>query len=107
MVKVESVVFWILMLTVIGILIWLAFGSPEFERSLIAIGIFVASSEIMLWKTLFNFDNKNFERFSEIDKKTSLGFEKVRSDFRVMDGRLVGIEKSVGEIRDILRKKDI
>lgn len=107
MVKAESVAFWVLILSVIGILIWLAFGSPEFERSLIAIGIFVASSEIFLWKALFGFDNKNFERFSKLDKKTSVGFERVRSDFKLVNDRLGNIEKSVVEIRDSLLGRSV
>jgi len=89
----DSIVFWILMIVIIGVSIWLAFGSPDFERSLLMVVIFFAGSEILLWRNLF-----------DRDRKVAVGFERVRSDFRVMDGRLVGIEKSVGEIRDILRK---
>jgi len=82
MIRAESIVFWILILTVIGVVIWLAFGSPDFERSLLMIMIFVAGSEILLWKFLF-----------KIDKKTAIGFEKIKGDFKI-------IKKDVSEIKD-------
>jgi len=96
--KIESIIFWILILTIIGISVWLAFGSPVFETSLIAVMIFVACSEILLWKFLFSFD-----------KRTAVGFEKVRSDLKVMDNkfenRLRNIENNLGEIKDKLIKR--
>lgn len=103
MIRADDVLFWILMFVIIGVSIWLGFGSPDFESSLLMLTVFVAGSEILLWRSLF-----------AKDKKVAVGFEKVRGDFRVMDGRLgniedrlVGIEKSVGVIRDSLigRKK--
>ena len=96
MVKFIDVLFWILILVIVGILIWLAFGSPEFENSLIAIGIFVASSEVLLWKAFF-----------KIDKRTSIGFERVKLDFERIndklgnvDNRLKDIENDVKDIKN-------
>ena len=113
MVKFIDILFWILILVIVGILIWLAFGSPEFESSLIAIGIFVASSEVLLWKALFAFDKRSAVRLSSIDKKTSIGFERVKLDFeRVndklgnvgnrlenMNNKLINIESDANEIK--------
>jgi len=96
----DSIVFWILMVVIIGVSIWLAFGSPDFQNSLLMVVLFFAGSEILLWRNLFVRDKKVAVGFERV----KLDFEKVRSDFRVMDGRLAGIEKSVGEIRDILRE---
>ncbi|MBU1136024.1 MAG: hypothetical protein ABIG37_00025 [Nanoarchaeota archaeon] len=87
MVKAEDVVFWILILAVIGIVIWLAFGSPGFETSLFMIALFVATSEILLWRNLF-----------AIDKQTAVGFEKIRS-------KLVKIESSLKRIETKLKIK--
>lgn len=100
MIKFEHILFWVLILVIIGIAVWLAFGSPEFENSLITIGIFVATSEILLWKFLFSMDNKNIDRFSKLDKKTAIGFEKVKSDFKLVNNRLGNIEKNINEIKD-------
>lgn len=77
MVRIEDILFWILILAVIGLAIWLAFGSPNFENSLLAIIIFVASSEILLWRFLFS-----------LDKKTALGFEKVRNKLDNIEDKL-------------------
>ena len=104
MVRVEDIVFWILITSIIGISIWLAFGSPLFESSLIAIMIFVATSEILLWKTLFSFDIKNADRIHTIENKTSLGFEKVRSDIRDVNTKLSNIEKDISEIKNTIIK---
>ncbi len=91
MVKIEHILFWILILIIVGLLIWLAFGSPEFESSLIAIGIFVAGSEILLWRAFFS-----------IDKRTSIGFERVKLDFERVNDKLGGIENDVNEMKNTL-----
>jgi len=105
MVRLEYVIFWILILSVIGIALWLAFGSPEFNSSLIAIAIFVASSVIFLWKALFAIDKRNAVGLIKVDKKTALGFERVRSDFRGVNNKLSNIERDVNEIKNILKNK--
>ncbi len=99
--KIEHIIFWILILSIIGISVWLAFCSPSFETSLLTVAIFFAGSEILLWKFLFFYD-----------KKTAVGFEKVRGDLKVMgnkfesiENRLGGIEGGIGEIRDKLIKR--
>jgi len=89
MVKIEHILFWILILIIVGLLIWLAFGSPEFESSLIAIGIFVAGSEILIWKAFFS-----------IDKRTAVGFERVKFGFERVDNRLKNIENNVNDIKN-------
>ena len=99
MARIEDILFWILILVVIGIAIWLAFGSPDFENGLIAIVIFVASSEILLWKTLFTFDKKSVARLSSIDKRTSIGFERVKLDFERVNDKLQSIKNDINEIK--------
>lgn len=102
MVKAEDIVFWILILTVIAVAIWLAFSSPDFENSLLMLIIFVASSEILLWRALFS-----------VDKRTSIGFEKVNSDIGEIKNnvswikdKLMSIESSTKKIEArLLRKK--
>jgi hypothetical protein len=93
---IDSIAFWILILIILGIAIWLAFGSPEFNSSLIAIIIFVAMSEIYLWKAFF-----------KIDKKTSLGFGKVRSEFKITNHKLKDINSRLSAIaKDIIEIKN-
>lgn len=80
--KIEYILFWIFILAVIGIAIWMLFGSPTLEAGLISIGLFVAGSEILLWRNLF-----------AVDKGAAVGFERVRSDFKI-------IKKDIKDIKD-------
>lgn len=87
MVKIEDVLFWILILAIVGIAIWLLFGSPTLEAGLISIGLFVATSEILLWRCLFG-----------LDKKTALGFERAGNDIRNIRTDINRINKNVEDI---------
>ena len=85
-IKLADIVFWLLILAAIGVAIWLLVGSPTIETGLLMITIFIASSEILLWQALF-----------KIDKKTEVGFEKVKSRFDKIDYQL-------NEIKSLVRK---
>lgn len=88
MVKITDIVFWLLILAVIGIALWMLFGSPTLEVGLVSISLFVAGSEILLWRALFS-----------VGKRTAIGFEKVKFGFERVDNRLKNIEKDVNEIK--------
>lgn len=94
MVRVEDILFWILILVALGIAIWLAFGSPEFENSFLAVIIFVATSEILLWRFLF-----------AIDKRSAVGFEKVKNRLENVENRLINIDSSIIKINKKLKIK--
>lgn len=83
-IRIEDIVFWIVILLLIALAIWLIIGSPTDTASIIAIAIFISSSELLLWKTIFKFD-----------KKTALGFEKVKSRFDNIDYKLKEINKKL------------
>jgi len=85
-IKLENIAFWILILAAVGVAIWLLIGSPTIEQGLLMITIFIATSEILLWKALFR-----------IDKKSAVGFEKVKSRFDKIDYQL-------NEIKLLIRK---
>ncbi len=76
-IKLTDMLFWLLLLAAVGVAIWLLVGSPTIEQGLLMITIFVATSEILLWKTMFS-----------VDKKTAIGFEKVKSRFDKIDYQL-------------------
>ena len=76
-IKLQDIIFWILILAAVGVAVWLLVGSPTIEQGLLMITIFIATSEILLWKTLFL-----------IDKKTAISFEKVKSRFDKIDYQL-------------------
>lgn len=82
--KIENILFWVLILAAIGVAVWLLIGSPTIEQGLLMITIFIATSEILLWKALF-----------QADKKTAVGFEKVKSRFDKVDYQLNEIKSLV------------
>ncbi|MDO8517360.1 MAG: hypothetical protein Q7S33_04525 [Nanoarchaeota archaeon] len=67
--KTEDIIFWIIICLIVGVALWKLVGSPTDTTALISITLFVAGSEIILWKALFN-----------IDKKTEIGFIKMKND---------------------------
>ena len=69
MAKFEDILFWILIVLIIGIAIWKIIGSPTDTVALISITLFVASSEILLWKEFYN-----------INKRTAIGFNNIKND---------------------------
>ena len=91
--RTEKIVFWVLMLAIIGIVIWLAFGSPDFENGVLAIILFFVASEILLWKALF-----------AVDRRASLGFERVKSGFKEFKDRLGGMEDRLEDIELSIKK---
>jgi len=53
-----DVLFWVLLLAGIGIILWLLFGSPDVISALISVVLFVATSEMLLWKKLFEVEKE-------------------------------------------------
>jgi len=88
--KIEDIIFWLLIIAVIGVIIWMLSGSPPLENSLLMISIFIATSELLLWKALF-----------KIDKKTALGFEKIKKS---MNNNYSQIKNHLNKIEDSLKK---
>jgi membrane protein implicated in regulation of membrane protease activity len=83
--KTEDIIFWLIIGLIVGVAIWKLFGSPTDTATLISIALFVAGSEIILWKALF-----------KIDKKTTVGFERVKN-------QLGNIQKDIKEIKLLIK----
>jgi len=83
-IKIEDIVFWFIILLMVALAIWLISGSPTDTNAIIALTVFVAASELLLWKNLFS-----------IDKKTAISFEKVKSRFDKIDYQLKEIKSLV------------
>ncbi len=86
----ENLAFWIIIILLIALAVWMISGSPTDTSAIIAIAVFVAASEILLWKSLFS-----------IDKKTAIGFEKIRND---IDSLKKEIRTNTLEIKEMIRK---
>lgn len=94
MIKIEDILFWILILAIVGIIIWMLVGSPTLENGLISIGLFVIGSEILLWRALF-----------AIDKRTSIGFEKVKLSFEKVKNNIDNLKNEINNRFDKINSR--
>ena len=97
-IKLEDIVFWILIAIIIAIVIWILSGSPALENSLPSLITLVIASEILLWKALFS-----------IDKKTSNGFIKIKNDMnnirKDISNLRIELRSELKEIKNIIKKR--
>lgn len=93
-IKIEDILFWILIAGIIAVALWLLSGSPPETNALIAVTVFIAASEILLWRTLFL-----------NDKKTAIGFERVKLRFDKIDEKLEKISNQLNKKNFIKRRK--
>lgn len=84
MVRIEDIIIWILILAIIAIAIWLLSGSPTETNALISIALFIATSEILLWKKVFS-----------IDKCAAVGFAKVKGKLNVIENKIDNIDRKL------------
>ncbi len=81
MMRIEDIIFWILISAVIGVAIWIMLGSPPLENGVLMMVIFIATSEILIWRYMFS-----------LDKKTAVSFVKLRTEmnnrFNTIDNKL-------------------
>ncbi len=88
--KLEDIIFWLLIIAIIAVALWLLSGSPPETNALIAVAVFVAASEILIWKNLF-----------KIDKKTAIGFERMK---RNIENKFSKIHNELNEIKSLIKK---
>ncbi len=88
--KIEDVVFWVIISLIIATALWLLSGSPPEANALVSIALFVAASEILIWRKLF-----------DIDKKNAVGFEKVRTEIQILKKDL---NYQLNEIKNLIKK---
>lgn len=97
-IKIEDIIFWIFILIIIGTALWLLHGSPPEMSAIITVGLAVAGSELLIWRTIFN-----------IDKKTTIGFMKIKNDMEKMemkiDNRFNQLDNKLNLINNNIRRK--
>ena len=90
--KIADIIFWLLIALIVGVAIWKIVGSPTDTAALISISLFIAGSEIMIWKTFFR-----------MDKKVSIGFIKIRNE---IDNKLGNLNNSFNNLTSNLNRID-
>ncbi len=100
-IKIEDIILWIIILLMISLAIWLIFGSPTDTASIIAISIFVASSEILIWRALFKNNEEVCIKVERLDKKTAVSFERIKNN---MNLKFSEINNNLNEIKSLIKK---
>src|SRR3989344_7405741 len=90
-IKIEDIVFWLLILGVIALAIWKLFGSPTDLATIITIASLIAGSEITIWKKIYC-----------TEKKAEVGFIKVRGDLNLIKNDIGYIKKDLNNINNKL-----
>ena len=94
----EDIIFLIAIAIIVGIAIWKLIGSPTDTAALISITLFVAISELALWKKIYG-----------VEKKTEVGFMKVRGKLNLLrndlNHHLNNISKRLDNLEDLIKRK--
>lgn len=93
-IKAEDIMFWILVILVVGLAIWKLVGSPTDTAALISFALFIIGSEVLIWKSIFS-----------IDKKTSIGFTNMKNDMSNIKSEVSYLKNKIEEINLNLNEK--
>ena len=83
-IKFEDVMFWIVIFATIFVILWKLHGSPSDFATIVSVGVFLLTSEILTWKKIYS-----------MEKDVALGFMKVRHD---MDNFRIGVNNKLDRI---------
>ncbi len=94
----EDVAFWIIIAIIIGIAIWKLFGSPTDTATIISVTLAIASSELLIWRSIF-----------QQDKRTAVGFIKMQYETKDMkkeiNNTLNQLNSKLESIDNLIRRK--
>ena len=91
-IKIEDIVFWILIALAIAIVVWKLFGSPSDVATLMSFALFIVGSEILLWKALFSIEKKTACGFMKIKYETQSMKKEINSNLNQLNSKLISIE---------------
>jgi len=96
-IKTEDIIIWTAIIIIIAIAIWKLVGSPTDTAALISITLFIAVSELSLWKKMFL-----------MEKKTEVGFMKVKENINLLRNDLKhylnNTNQRLDNIENLIRK---
>ena len=90
-ITIEDIVISITIVIIVGIAIWKLIGSPSDVASLISITLFIATLGLGLWKKIYL-----------VEKKTEVGFMKVKGELNLIKNNLNYIRKDLDSINNKL-----
>ncbi len=90
-VKIEDIIIWVAIAIIIGIALWKLVGSPTDTAALISITLFVAASELALWRKIYH-----------VERKVEVGFMRVKSEIDLLKN---DINHRFDKIETLIRRK--
>lgn len=82
-IKIEDIIFWIIIFLIILVALWLLSGSPTEIGAIISIATFTASSGLLIWKKIFSINNNFNLKLSNMDKNVTVSFMKLKHDMEI------------------------
>ena len=104
-IRIEDIMFWILIALIIGVAIWKLIGSPTDTATLISVALFFVGSEILLWKTFFSVEKKTAISFIKIKGEIEKQYSKVNINLNEINLDINNIKSSINKIETLLTNK--
>ena len=101
-VKIENIVFWILIIIIIAIIIWKLFGSPTDLATYLSIFSIMTALIISIWKGIYNLEIKLNNKITRLDRKTSMSFMRLKND---LDNNFTKVSDRLGTIENLIKRK--
>ena len=89
-IKFDDILFFIIIGLIVFVALWLLHGSPTLDSAVVSVGVFTATSELMLWRKYF-----------DMDKKTAVSFVKMKNNVENLDKG----QKEMSKKLDIMDEK--
>lgn len=99
-IKIEDIIFWIVIIAIIGLIIWKLFGSPTDLATIITIASLLAMGELSLLKKVYNLERKVAVGFTRV----SLDMNLIRNDIK---HHLNYINKRFDNLENLIKIKKI
>ena len=90
----EDIIFFIILGLIVFVALWLLHGSPTELGAIISVSLFVATSELFLWK-----------KFFAIDKNTAVSFVNLNHDIQDLRRDQTTTHKKLDTIETLIRNK--
>jgi len=75
--KIENILFWLLIMASIFIIIWSLSGSPTIENAIFSLLTFSLSQIILLWKEFYKFKSFTVTKLDKIERDVGLVLKKL------------------------------
>lgn len=94
-IRIEDIIFWIIVAIIVAIVIWILSGSPPIENSLPSLTSFIIASEVLLWRTLYKIDKKTSNGFIKMKNNLNNLEKDIKNSFNEVNKRLINIENLI------------